>query len=549
MPTFEEILREYGSNPFEAFWFIFRHGGGLILIPVFIRIAIKGWLFWIQEHYKHHVPHTMFKVEVPQNNEQSMKAIEQIFVSLYGTYNEPDWWEKWWQGFVQEEFSFEIVSDGGYITYYVRTPRYYAEMTQAAFYAQYPDAILTEVEEDYVKQITVDDINSGKIKVWGSEMKLEGPDVRPIKPWPAWEHQLQQKAVDPLSAILEFMSRLQPGEKLWYQIMAMPANLPHFKHLAQEAIDEVVEPNGAHHGGPDIVDHIQNAVLGFLGGVHKTLFGGEDDHAAHDEGGLTERQRLTTPEREFVEEVDRKASRWPFETKVRFMYFAAPAIWDGKKARRGMLGGLKLYRFINAFAEGTLTRTDWGCLPFRYVFPERRLLTRARKMYWAYKSRDMERGEHEGFHLSTEELASIFHFPSIEVRAPFIAKAQSRGVEPPTLLRYDEAEAISRGPQVALERGGEVHAATDSAEPAVPTANVVAEADAFAQLQAAAYAAKRSPEVGAAQSPSAVTPILPNQPESSRAVDLGAAAGSAATPIADDPDLAGPQPPSNIPFV
>lgn len=546
MPTLEEIVLQYGSNPFEAFWFIFQHGGGLVLIPVMIRIAIKGWLFWLQEKFKHHVPHKMFRVEVPQNNEQSMKAIEQIFVALYGTYDEPDWYQKWWLGFVQEEFSFEIVSDGGYITYYVRTPSYYTEMTQAAFYAQYPDAILIEVEEDYVKQITVDDINSGKIKVWGSEMKLEKSDVHPIKSWPAWEHNLTGKAVDPLAAILEFMSRLQPGEKIWYQIMAMPANLPHFKHLAQEAIDDVVEPTGAHHGGPDIVDHIQNAVLGFLGGVHKTLFGGEDDVAHHDEGGLTERQRLTTPEREYVEEVDRKMSRWPFESKVRFMYFAPPAIWDGKKARRGMLGGLKLYRFINAFEEGKLTRTDQKTLPFRFVLPERRLIRRARKMYWAYKSRDMERGEHEGFHLSTEELASIFHFPSIEVRAPYIAKAQSRGVEPPTLLRYDEAEAISRGPQVSLEKGSDIRAATVGAEPPVPTANVVTEADAFAQLQAAAYAAKQAPG-SAAPLPQPFT--APEPPLPSDSVDLGAAAGVATEPISDDPDLAGPQPPSNIPFV
>ncbi len=447
----ETIITEYGSNPFKALWFVLGHGGALIFIPIMIKMATTGWIFWLQEVYKHHMPHTMYRVEVPQNNEQSMKAVEQIFVQLYGSYNEPDWWEKWWLGFVQEEFSFEIVSDGGYITFYVRTPTKYKEILQSAFYSHYPDAILTEVE-DYTKEITVDMINDGKVKVWGSEMKLENDDVQPIKPYPAFEHQLTGKAVDPMANMLELMSRMQPGEKLWYQIMAQPTSLAHLKHRSEAAITAIVDPGkAAHHGGPDILDHVTKFVWMVLGGIHKILFGGEDDGGGHEEKPAG-RERLTGPEKEFVEEVDKKASRWPYHTKIRFMYFAAPKIYDATKARRGMLGAFRLYRFINAFAEGTLTRTDWGCLPYRYIRPEPRLLARARHMFWAYRSRDMERGEHEGFILSTEELTAIYHFPSIDVRAPYVAKAQSRGVEPPTLLRYDEGEA-EPGMGVQMEKG------------------------------------------------------------------------------------------------
>lgn len=505
MPSvFEDILREYGNNPFTAGWFIFGHGGALILIPVMIRLAITGWLFWIREKFKHQVPHQMYKVEVPQNNEQSMKAVEQIFVQIYGTYNVPDWWEKWWLGFVQEEFALEIVSDGGYITYYVRTPTYYKEVMQAAFYSHYPDAILTETD-DYTKDITVDMINSGKIKVWGSEMKLEREDVTPIKTYPGFEHTLTQKAVDPMANILEFMSRMQPGERLWYQILIQPTDLVQLKQRAKEAIDAIVEPTGAGHVGPDIVDHVHKLILAGLEFVHKILFGGEEAASDSHIDRLVERQRLTTPEREFVEEVDRKSSRWPFHSKVRFMYFAAPNIWDGKKARRGMLGGLRLYRFINAFAEGRLTRTDWGTLPYRYVFPEPRLVRRARRMFWGYRSRDMERGEHEGFVLSTEEIAALFHFPSLDVRAPFVAKAQTRGVEPPTLLRYDEAEVA--GATVQLEGGGSA-AALDR-----PAATVVTEQVIPAPIV--------QPSVPVAAAPPAIT----------------------------DPDLVGPPPPANLPFV
>ncbi|MFA5995355.1 MAG: hypothetical protein WCW27_03055 [Patescibacteria group bacterium] len=454
-PILYEIITAGGSNPFKAGWYIFKYGGGLVFIPLMMRLAWKGWIFWIQEKFKHHIPHTLYRVEVPQNNEQSMKAVEQIFAQIYGTYNVPDWWERWWQGFVQEEFALEIVSDDGYITYYVRTPTYYKEIMQAAFYSHYPDAILTEVE-DYAKDITVEMINKEELKVWGSEMKLEKDDVHPIKPYPAFEHTLTQKAIDPLANMLEFMSCMQPGERLWYQILVQPVDLGHLKHRAEEAINAIVEPGKHTHSDPLFIHSLFEWLNKIVDVFHEAIWPGDYASAAHAEAtGLEERQRLTTPEREYVEEVDKKASRWPFHTKIRFMYFAAPKIWDGKKARRGMLGGLRLYRFINAFVEGALTRTDWGCLPFRYVFPEKRLIGRARRMFWAYRSRDMERGEHEGFVLSTEEITALFHFPTIDVRAPFVAKATARGVEPPTQLRHTQ-ETIDSKTNISVTLENEV---------------------------------------------------------------------------------------------
>lgn len=514
------ILREYGSNPFEAFVFLFQHGGGLVLIPFFIYFGITGWRFWNREHFKHHVPHTMFKIEVPRTNEQSMKAVEQIFVQMYGTYNIPDWYEKWWLGFDQEQFSFEVVSDGGYITFYLRCPTYYKEVVQAAFYAHYPDAILTETE-DYVGAFTVEMINSEKIKVWGCEMKLELEECRPIKPYPAFEHQLAQKAVDPLANILEFMSRMQSGEQLWYQVLVQPSSLPHLKHLAEKAIAKIVEPGGVvpGHGGPDLVDKIQNFILGFFQYVNKTLFDGEVTLEHEERDG--QRQRLTSPEREFVEEVDRKASRWPFHTKVRYMYFASPKLFDAPKARRGMLGALRLYRFLNALDEGKLTRTEWKALQFRYFFPKRRLIGRARRMFWAYRSRDMERGEHEGFLCSTEEITSLFHFPSIEVRAPFITKAVTRGVEPPTLLQYEGGETEAGVPVVELERG--VETPQEGVPGAVVTERVIPEG----------------------------MPQTPQRPAHARQVEAlpTVKQPEVSDRIAEDPDLFGPQPPSNLPFL
>lgn len=450
-PLLEEILLTGGTNPFKAFWYIFKYGGGLIFIPVMIHIAWTGWMFWIQEKYKHHQPFILIKIEVPTLNEQNLKAVEQIFSHLYGALDIPNTEEKYWDGYTQQPFSFEIESNGGYITFYVRAPAYHREMVQAAFYAQYPDCVLTEVE-DYAQELTDEMIVKDQIKMYASEVKLEKDAVYPIKTWPHWEHQLSGKAVDPLASLLEVMTRLQPGEHWWLQLMTAPAQVEHFKHKAEEAIMAVVEPGGAAHGhsGPDWLDKLLNIPIQILGIVHDAIWPGEYATESH-EVTLAERQRLTNPERELVDELDRKMSRWPYEVKLRWVYWAPPKLFDRIKGRRGMLGALSQYKFVNSFQEGSHARVDITGLKFYKIMPARRVKYRARKMRWAYLSRDMERGEHEGFVLATEELASLFHFPALEVRAPFVTKATTRGIEPPSQLRYDTEPPGGGRSQVSFE--------------------------------------------------------------------------------------------------
>lgn len=465
-PIVYSILMQYGNNPFAALWFILSYGGGLIFIPLMVRLSWKGWIFWVNEKFKHHIPHTMLRIEVPQLNEQSMKAVEQIFVHLYGSKDNPSREEKYWDGFVQEAFSFEIASDGGYIAFYIWTPSYYQQMVEAAFYAQYPDAIIT-VTEDYSREINVDMIMKEEVKVWGAELALEKDDAYPIKSYPHWEDTLVGKPVDPLASILEVMSRLQAGEKWWLQIMATPADPSHIKHKGEAAIAAVVEPGAhAHHDSGffgKILDLPYTILDAILSVVHQIIMPGEYASESH-EADASERQRLTSPERELVEEVDRKMSRWPYEVKIRWMYFAPPNLFDYKKGRRGMLGALAQYKFINSFKEGARTRVYEGTLFWKKLFPKPRVLARARRMLWAYQSRDMERGEHEGFILSTEELASIYHFPMIDVRAPFVAKSTTRGVEPPSQLRYSSDSGEPNLPTVNIESGD-----LDQAQPGLLT--------------------------------------------------------------------------------
>lgn len=467
-PLVEEIIREYGNNPFEALWFLFSHGLGLLtVVPIMTVYGFKGFQQYIWERYKANTPYVLYKVDVPLMHEQSMYAVEQIFVHLYGSLESPTRVQKYWEGFFQSCYSFEIVSDGGYITYYIRVATDYREMLEAAFYAQYPDALLTEVE-DYSKEINPQMLFDNKLRAWGSELKLANEDVKPIRTWPNWEHGLLGVSIDPLAAVLEVMSRLQPGEKWWFQILAQPKNDEDFKKRSKAAISTVVD--GKAPSAPNnTLDKTLDAPIKVLGAVHDQIWPG--DYAtpmANDR--LAERQRLTEPERGYVTELDRKASRWHFKTKIRWLYFAPPKLYEEEKGRRGIFGALQQFRFINWFIEGTRTRVDKQAMRLKAFFVDYRLKYRARRMLWAYQSRDMQRGEHDGFIMTTEELASMFHFPQIEVRAPFVARATSRGVEPPTQLEYE-----GRGSNIAQAANVRVMPYQEVQQPGLDNVNVVPE--------------------------------------------------------------------------
>ena len=555
-----EFLQPYVGNPVTFMWFLVGHGAGLLMIPALAWLGWSGWMNYIQEKWRRHHNYIVLRIEVPQLNEQSMKAVEQIFVQIYGSLDIPSREEKYWLGFVMEAFSFEIESNGGYITFYIHTPAHYKNMVEAAFYAQYPDALLTEVD-DYAQKLTADMIMNDKVRVWGTELKLANDDVEPIKSWPNWEHQLAQRSVDPLASILEVMTRLQPGEHWWLQIMAQPVEQTDFKKRAQAAIDAIVDPD-ANEGTPGF----GGTIISLLNETHNAVAPWTVDTGAEESRiTLERRKRLSKPEMEYVEEVDRKMSRWPFNTKIRWMYWAPHEQYDEYKGRRAMYGALQQFRFINWFVEGPITRVHQGTLSMKHIFPKIRLKWRARRMMWAYKNRFMNRGEHTGFVLNTEELASVFHFPQLEVRAPFVSKAIARGVEPPTQLNFTDAFGSAGADDTSVSMAGGNSEPTSS----IPNANMVPERDETRNPTAAAdqVIGRATTVLGGTgyQAPSAsvhteASASVSVQQTSENSVvehpsleDIAQPESSSASPQTSNAQpsvtVEGPEPPSNLPFV
>ncbi|MBI5405344.1 MAG: hypothetical protein HY976_03920, partial [Candidatus Kerfeldbacteria bacterium] len=228
------------ANPFSALWFIFTHGGWLILIPVSFWGAFRLWLGWRQEKYHHAMKYVLLAIDVPRENETSPKAVEQIFSHLSGIQKGGNLKERYIDGYRQPSISLEIVSIEGYVQFLVHTPEKFRDLVEGAFYAQYPNAEISEVE-DYAQPFKPVFPNE-EFDIWGAELKLTNKQFYPIKTYPLFEHTLSQVFFDPMANILEIFSRLGRGEQIWFQILITP---PHSDDWREEGLNLIKKLIGA----------------------------------------------------------------------------------------------------------------------------------------------------------------------------------------------------------------------------------------------------------------------------------------------------------------
>src|SRR3989338_6784275 len=101
---------ELGLLPFPLIVVrLFLDGGW---IPILIVLVQGFWRLWVQSRqmkYAATVTYTLLAIDVPRNNEQTPKAVEQIFSHLSAAYSGFDRYEKYWLGKFQPTFSFELV--------------------------------------------------------------------------------------------------------------------------------------------------------------------------------------------------------------------------------------------------------------------------------------------------------------------------------------------------------------------------------------------------------------------------------------------------------
>ncbi|MFH1662182.1 MAG: hypothetical protein ABIA02_03750 [Candidatus Falkowbacteria bacterium] len=433
-------LMKFISLPTHIFlWRFFLYGGWIPIAIVFLWGAREVWLKYVRTQFARKQKFIMLAIDIPKGNEQTPKAVENLFTYLSGAQGSIDLYEKWWNGKFQLSFSLEIVSINGYTQFLIRTPVQFRNLVESAVYAQYPDAEITEVN-DYTEGIPrkyPDD----EWDIWGVEIIQALPSAYPIKTYKDFEDLTSapgEQYKDTMASLMDLCSSLREGEQLWYQIVLIPAGFD-WPEIGDKAISKILGENTSK---KNIVDKFADFFLEILTSFSEMIYPmwGDVKDAKKEDENMFKMFNLKPKERKQIDAIQDKVSKLGFEFKMRMVYVAKKEIMNKGKVVSGFFGWIK--QFVSMDLNNLKPDMAKTATRGKYFFIDQVANMKKNRLINNYIDREDWAGRLPGL-LNIEELASIWHFPSeATVKAPMIQKAPGRKAEPPATLPIGE-EIIS----------------------------------------------------------------------------------------------------------
>ncbi len=364
----------------------------------------------------------LLEVRVPRNIEKTIKTMEQVFAGFHGIMlpDKAKWHQKAFKGIVQEWLSLEIVGFKGSVYFFVRTPEKFRNIVEAQIYAQYPDAEIKEAADffDYLPA----SLPNKEFDIWGAEIILAKEDPYPIRTYPAFEESQEEKRVDPLSVITETMAKLNKDEIIWLQFLIRPVG-DDWKIKAQDLINKLAGRNQKKktHWLDEAVIFIKNLIIAPF------------EHPVWPDEKRSETKEsvfLTTGEKEAIEAIENKLAKLGFEAGIRFLYCDKA----GAFTRSNIATVMSVFRQFNTQNLNSLKPNKYAMTKTNFLKP----LFKARREY-IIKEEFFQKCKNRGFLkkatvFNIEELATIFHFPTIMVESPTLRMVEAKKGEPPAGL-------------------------------------------------------------------------------------------------------------------
>lgn len=381
--------------------------------------VLLGYLFWhqwmhyVQARYMSNIKWVMLEIKLPKETNKSPLAMEVALNALYQT-SAGTWYDKIWKGKVKDWFSLEMVSIEGQIKFFIRTSWIYKNVIEAQLYAQYPDIEIYEVP-DYARYVDY----SGKYGDWemvGAEYGLSKPDPYPIKTYVDYGLDRDPKEefkIDPLTSVIEYLGSIGKGEQIWIQIIAQAAS----KRYHIKSGKKAGEIGDWKDEAKDIIKELTT----------------KEEIKDGKKVKMSKIIEMTEGDRELVKAMERSAGKLGFDCGIRALYLVKKEQFNPSNIKA--LGGLLRAFTTNNLNGFTLTDQTFG---FDYPWQDYnniRLNKKKIEAFEAYKYRSWFYAPHKKpFVLTTEELATIYHFPGGVAQTPTFGRIPSRKSEAPVNL-------------------------------------------------------------------------------------------------------------------
>lgn len=345
----------------------------------------------------------VLQIRVPRENEKDALAAEQMFSSLHGLLRiTPE---------TQEHISLEISASISGINFFAVSPTHLRDFVESQIYAQYPNAEITEVP-DYTQ---TESPQTGGVFSQSSLLILSKPSFFPIRTFKEFE-------VDPLSAITGSVSKLHEKENVWLQIIIRP--VPDVWQAEGRSYINAIRSGAAPVtlGLSDLKTTLVKELKSMPYHFMKAVISPGTPHPLPERGAPF---RSSTGDELAIKSIDLNLSKLGFETIIRVVVFG-----ESKEQAEGRLRGV-----LASFKQ-------FSAANLNSFVPARQPGMTEQQFYNTYTRRSFD--DNNSYILTTEELASVFHLPSISVETPAISWTPAKRGEPPLNLPTEDCTYIGR---------------------------------------------------------------------------------------------------------
>ena len=399
----------------------------LFLAPLWLPILLVGgaWRSWVllrRSEFIASQKYMLLEIKPPRSVVKTPLAMEAVLSGMHLSPGESTWYARYIQGKVRPWWSLEIASLEGRVHFFIWTRAGFRRTIESQIYAQYPGAQVVEAP-DYTRMITA---KPEEWNIWGCDFEHTDKDPVPIRTYIEFgldKVQKEPEQTDPLANLIEFMSSMRKGEFLWLQLIVRVHKGEKYKKH---------RPDGKAYTWKDhakeLVQEIRAQTVAKV--KYKDIFTGE----------MRETDGFPNPtkgESEKIAAIERNVSKLAFDVGARGIYLAKPETFD-PIAIAGLTGIFKQFSSEgwNGFKPARwMTQFDdypWEIGSNRLKEIERKDLIEAyrRRQYFYDPVNTMA----DAMVMSTEELATIFHVPSLAVETPSLSRIQSTTGEAPANL-------------------------------------------------------------------------------------------------------------------
>lgn len=381
------------------------------------KLLFTKWVEWTRKKNVWESNQKILRVVLPPEVLKTPEAMEIFFTQASLSGAADNLWQVYIDGKHAPTVSYEIVSRGGDINFYIVVGEKPAQLIKDNLYAQYPGLTIQEVELDYTAEVPND------LEGWAYvsfHMNKKKDDHIPLKSYIDMgldKPQKDEEKVDPITPLLEVMGSADPGHTYWVQFLtrahrgynwktgnlSLSEQPPDWSKAAAATINEMMQRN-----------------------EKKISTANETE----------ETPRLTPGERKSVETIERHISKIAHEVQIRWVIMSEPGVkFEAPKHIGKMLRAFGQTEVKGGQGISMRWRTDfdykWFSDPFGKKLPalKRQELAEYKKRILYNKNQAM------GWKVySAEELATLYHFPGTVALTPTLNRIGSTQGEAPNNL-------------------------------------------------------------------------------------------------------------------